>query len=96
MKWLPTLSRQQAREVSPYEVGDRLWQSSLVGLASSPALVCALRRVDAFATLRFLPRDYPGNLNILLSPTPELAFRQASLFFSLGDMIPGKKRVRAS
>ncbi|XP_029583645.1 uncharacterized protein LOC115171200 [Salmo trutta] len=85
MKWLPTLSRQQVRE----EVCDRLWQSSLVGLASSPALVCALRRVDAFATLRqFLPRDYPGNLNILLSPTPELAFRQASLFFSLGDMIP--------
>ncbi|XP_024246039.1 dynein axonemal assembly factor 8 isoform X1 [Oncorhynchus tshawytscha] len=89
LKWLPTLSRQQAREVSPYEVGDRLWQSSLVGLASSPALVCALRRVDAFATLRrLLPQDYPGNLNILLSPTPELAFRQASLFFSLGDMIP--------
>lgn len=83
--------------MSPYEVGDRLWQSSLVGLASSPALVCALRRVDAFATLRrLLPRDYPGNLNILVSPTPELAFRQASLFFSLGDMIPGKKRVRAS
>ncbi|XP_041735690.1 dynein axonemal assembly factor 8 isoform X3 [Coregonus clupeaformis] len=89
LKWLPTLSREQAREVSPYEVGDRLWQSSLVGLTSSPALVCALRRVDAFATLRrLLPRDYTGNLNILMSPTPELAFRQASLFFSHGEMIP--------
>ncbi|CAB1341786.1 unnamed protein product [Coregonus sp. 'balchen'] len=89
LKWLPTLSREQAREVSPYEVGDRLWQSSLVGLASSPALVCALSRVDAFATLRrLLPRDYTGNLNILMSPTPELAFRQASLFFSHGEMIP--------
>lgn len=89
LKWLPTLSQQQAREVSPFEVGDTLWQSSLVSLAAAPALVCALRRVDAHATLRRLfPNDHPGSLNVLISSTPELAYRQALLFFFEGEIIP--------
>ncbi|XP_067089795.1 dynein axonemal assembly factor 8 [Osmerus mordax] len=89
LKWLPTLSRQQAREVSPFEVGDQLWQSSLAGLASSPALVCVLRRVNAYATLRrLLPSDDPLSLNVLVSSTPELAYRQALLFFFEGEIIP--------
>ncbi|XP_026181938.1 uncharacterized protein LOC113141620 [Mastacembelus armatus] len=82
LKWLPVLTRLQANEVSPYEVGELLFHSSVDKLMSSPALVCALRRMDAFASLRkLLPLDYPGNLSVLMSPTPEVAFRQASLFF---------------
>lgn len=82
LKWLPVLTQLQAQELSPYEVGEQLFHSSLANLMSSPALLCALRQRDAFASLKkFLPYDYPGNLSVLISSTPEVAFRQASLFF---------------
>lgn len=91
LKCLPALTRLQAQELSPYEVGEQLYHDSLDNLMSSPALVCALRRVDAFVSLRkLLPHDYPGNHGVLMSPTPEVAFRQASLFFFEQEMIPGK------
>ncbi|KAM8725048.1 dynein axonemal assembly factor 8 isoform 1-T1 [Acanthopagrus schlegelii] len=89
LKCLPALTRLQAQELSPYEVGEQLCHNSVDSLMSSPVLVCALRRVDAFASLRkLLPHDYPGNLSVLMSPTPEVAFRQASLFFYEHEMIP--------
>ncbi|KAM7387063.1 hypothetical protein PAMA_009605 [Pampus argenteus] len=92
LKWLPVLTRLQAQELSPYEVGEQLYHSSLDSLMSSPALVCALRRLDAFASLReLLPHDYPGDLSILMSPTPEVAFRQASLFFFDHEIIPDRQ-----
>lgn len=91
LKCLPALTRLQAQELSPYEVGEQLCHDSVDSLMSSPVLVCALRRVDAFASLRkLLPHDYPGNLSVLMSPTPEVAFRQASLFFYEHEMIPGR------
>ncbi|XP_071326366.1 dynein axonemal assembly factor 8 isoform X2 [Trachinotus anak] len=89
LKWLPVLTRLQVQELSPYEVGEQLYRCSQDSLMSSPALVCALRRVDAFASLRkLLPHNYPGNLSVLMSPTPEVAFRQASLFFFDHELIP--------
>ncbi|KAM7371849.1 hypothetical protein PAMP_009058 [Pampus punctatissimus] len=92
LKWLPVLTRLQAQELSPYEVGEQLYHSSLDSLMSYPVLVCALRRLDAFASLRkLLPHDYPGDLSILMSPTPEVAFRQASLFFFDHEMIPDRQ-----
>ncbi|KAI4821973.1 hypothetical protein KUCAC02_007543 [Chaenocephalus aceratus] len=88
LKWLPALTRLQAQELSPYEVGEKLYNDSLDSLMAPPALLCALRRVDAFASLRnLLPHDYPGNLSILMSPTQEVAFRQTSLFFFQNEMI---------
>lgn len=91
LKRLPALTRLQAQELSPYEVGEQLRHDSLDNLMSCPALVCGLRRLDAFASLRkLLPHDYPGNLCVLMSPTPEMAFRQASLFFFEHEMIPGR------
>ncbi|XP_029292825.1 uncharacterized protein LOC115011746 [Cottoperca gobio] len=88
LKWLPALTRLQAQELSPYEVGEHLCHDSLESLMFSPALVCALRRADALASLRnLLAHDYPGSLGILMSPTPEVAFRQASLFFFEHEMI---------
>ncbi|XP_042360295.1 dynein axonemal assembly factor 8-like [Plectropomus leopardus] len=93
LKWLPALTRLQAQELSPYEVGEQLCQDSLKKLMSSPALLCALRRVDAFASMRnLLPHDHPGNLGVLMSPTPEVAFRQASLFFFEHEMIPDRSQ----
>ncbi|XP_070836839.1 dynein axonemal assembly factor 8 [Chaetodon trifascialis] len=89
LKCLPALTRLQAQELSPYEVGEQLCHNGLDSLMSSPVLVCALRRVEAFASLRnLLPHDYPGNLSVLMSPTPAVAFRQASLFFFEHEMIP--------
>ncbi|XP_054463217.1 dynein axonemal assembly factor 8 [Anoplopoma fimbria] len=91
LKWLPALSRLQAQELNPYEVGQQLCQDSLDKLMPAHVLVCALKRVDAFASLRkLLPHDYPGNLSVLMSPTPEVAFRQASLFFFEHEMIPAR------
>ncbi|KAK9534734.1 hypothetical protein VZT92_007162 [Zoarces viviparus] len=89
LKWLPALTRLQAQELNPYEVGQQLCQDSVESLMPSPALVCALKRVDAVASLRkLLPQDEPGNLSVLMSPTAEVAFRQASLFFFEHEMIP--------
>ncbi|XP_066545119.1 dynein axonemal assembly factor 8 isoform X2 [Amia ocellicauda] len=87
LKWLPVLSDPQACEVSPFEVGDQQWRGSLAALASAPALVCALRRVDAFAFLYRLLQDCGAGLAVM-SPTPQLAFRQAAHFFSSRELIP--------
>ncbi|XP_059834817.1 dynein axonemal assembly factor 8 [Hypanus sabinus] len=92
LKWLPHLSRNQAKELTPYEVGDRHWQESIDCLVSSPALVCVLRRVDAFNALAEIlnVRQLKGgmdNLEKVMSPTPELAFRQAALFFTNKELI---------
>ncbi|XP_067276699.1 dynein axonemal assembly factor 8 isoform X2 [Pseudorasbora parva] len=89
LKWEPKLSKQQAQELSPFEIGGREWQSSVQSLTSTPALVLALRRVRAFITLRrLLPQNYPGDLHVLMSPTPETAFRQTCLFFSEAELVP--------
>uniref|UniRef100_A0AAQ5ZHE4 Dynein axonemal assembly factor 8 n=1 Tax=Amphiprion ocellaris TaxID=80972 RepID=A0AAQ5ZHE4_AMPOC len=92
LKWLPVLTRLQAQELSPYEVGEALCYDSVDTLMSYPALVCALRRCDAFASLRkLLPHNCSNNLSVLMSPTPEAALRQASLFFFKHEMIPGSR-----
>ncbi|KAM9346620.1 dynein axonemal assembly factor 8 [Symphorus nematophorus] len=92
LKYLPALTQFQAQELSPYEVGEQFYHSSLDSLMSSPALMCALRQVNAFASLRkLLPHDYPADLSALMSPTPEVACRQASLFFFEHEMIPVHK-----
>lgn len=91
LKHLPALTRLQAQELSPYEVGEQGYRGSLDILMPSPALVCALKQQDAFASLRkLLAHDDLGDLCVLMSPTPEVAFRQASLFFFQHDMIPGR------
>lgn len=89
LKFLPTLTRPQARELTPYEVGERLRNKSVSNLMSSQALVCALSQVEAVASLRkLLPQNYPAN--ILVSATPEVAFRQASVFFLEHEMTPSR------
>ncbi|XP_051878422.1 dynein axonemal assembly factor 8 isoform X2 [Pristis pectinata] len=101
LKWLPHLSRSQAKELTPYEVGDRHWQESIDCLVSSPALVCVLRRVDAFDALAAiltatkvrgsLLKENIDNLEKVMSPTPELAFRQAALCFTDKELISGNE-----
>ncbi|XP_053899158.1 dynein axonemal assembly factor 8 [Malaclemys terrapin pileata] len=105
LKWLPHLTRSQAKEVTPFEVGDTSWQRSINMLMSSPALICALRRVNAFGVLAetlkklTLLGDKPGintsDLQRVMALTPEMAFRQAVLFFTEKEFIPDCKRRAA-
>ncbi|XP_063270863.1 dynein axonemal assembly factor 8 isoform X2 [Prinia subflava] len=97
LKWLPHLSRCQAREITPFEAGDTHWQSSLHTLMSSPVLVCALRGIDAFRALGAAlkgwaqGRDRLGTGDslpqALMALTPEVTFRQAMLFFTEADLV---------
>ncbi|XP_060589717.1 dynein axonemal assembly factor 8-like [Ruditapes philippinarum] len=89
MKWVPRLTVSQAKEVTPCEVGDRLWKDSLHTLATEPCLVLALRGVNAFAKLESVvqPRPSPTsgqqfNLDMIHARTAEEAYTYTRLFFT--------------
>ena len=52
MKSFPSLSLVQAREVTPYEVGDRSWLRSVKLLMSTAVFVCVLRGIDIIRRVR--------------------------------------------
>ncbi|XP_065501125.1 dynein axonemal assembly factor 8 [Caloenas nicobarica] len=97
LKWLPHLTRRQAREITPFEAGDTSWQRSLDILMSNPVLVCALRRINAFNVLadalkrlmqcREKPSESGSLLQTVMALTPEVTFRQAILFFTETDFV---------
>ncbi|XP_056389962.1 dynein axonemal assembly factor 8-like [Hyla sarda] len=92
LKWMPSLSWAQATALTPYEVGDHAWQKSVDQLASNPALVCALRRVQAFSTLantikELVPVTAKQPVQFIMSATPEVTFRQAVHFFTERDLV---------
>ncbi|KAL2298753.1 hypothetical protein Nmel_014349 [Mimus melanotis] len=97
LKWLPHLTRCQAREMTPFEAGDTAWQRSLDTLTSSPVLVCALRAIDAFPALAAALQAWAqGRARLstgdslpqaLMALTPEVTFRQAILFFTEEDLV---------
>nr|DBA19356.1 TPA: hypothetical protein GDO54_015207 [Pyxicephalus adspersus] len=92
LKWLPRLSRLQAKEITPYEVGDRHWQSNIEQLTTNPALICALRRTHAFTYLaqaikQVVPVTGKTQSQLIMSATPEIAFRQAVLIFTDRDLV---------
>lgn len=67
---------------------------------SNPVLVCALRRIDAFKVLadalkrltqcREKLSKSGSLLETVMALTPEVAFRQAILFFTEMDFVTGK------
>ncbi|XP_064246624.1 dynein axonemal assembly factor 8 isoform X2 [Passer domesticus] len=95
LKWLPHLTRCQAREMTPFEAGDTLWQRSLDTLTCSPVLLCVLRGIDAFralgAALQAWTRDRLSTGDslpqALMALTPEVTFRQTILFFTEADLV---------
>ncbi|XP_061456052.1 dynein axonemal assembly factor 8 isoform X3 [Rhineura floridana] len=103
LKWLPLLTRTQAKEITPFEVGDKSWQMSLDALMSSPALIYVLRRIGAFVGLAEILKTQPnskvisnaGDLQRVMSPTPEMAFRQAVLLFTEKEFVGDPKRRSA-
>ncbi|XP_077130697.1 dynein axonemal assembly factor 8-like [Ranitomeya variabilis] len=97
LKWMPSLSVAQATEITPYEVGEHFWQESVDQLASNPALVCVLRRVQAFSKLAEVIKElFPGigkcPTPLFMSATPEVAFRQAVHFFTEKDLVSDSQR----
>ncbi|XP_031451155.1 uncharacterized protein C16orf71 homolog isoform X2 [Phasianus colchicus] len=97
LKWLPRLTRHQAKEVTPFEVGDASWWTSLDTLMSNPVLVCALRRINAFQVLQDALKRFTqcreelnegdSALQRVMALTPEVTFRQAILFFTEKDLV---------
>ncbi|NWW53348.1 NDK7 kinase, partial [Pedionomus torquatus] len=67
---------------------------------SNPVLVCALRRIDAFRVLADALKRLTQHreklsrseslLQTVMASTPEVAFRQAALFFTETDFVTGK------
>lgn len=90
MKWLPCLSIGQAKEVTPYEVGDKYWKESLYALTKVPCLAFALRGVNAFSKLETIvspclsPSSKPDqyNLDIIYARTAEQAYTFIKQFFT--------------
>ncbi|XP_069840194.1 dynein axonemal assembly factor 8-like isoform X2 [Dendropsophus ebraccatus] len=93
MKWMPSLSWAQAKEVTPYDVGGQVWRESVQQLASIPALVCVLRRVRAFSILANTIKDFipvtgkQQQHHFIMSATSEVAFRQAVHIFTERDLV---------
>ncbi|XP_074014738.1 dynein axonemal assembly factor 8 [Numenius arquata] len=97
LKWLPRLTRRQAGEITPFEVGDTFWRRSLDILMSNPVLVCALRRIDAFGALADALKRLTQHreklskseslLQTVMALSPEVTFRQAALFFTETDFV---------
>ncbi|KAM3916827.1 dynein axonemal assembly factor 8-like [Leptodactylus fuscus] len=98
LKWMPSLSWAQATAITPHEVGEDPWQESVDQLVSNPALVCALRRVQAFSTLAKAIKELvpvtagKRQAQIIMSATPEVAFRQVVHFFTERDLVSDSQR----
>lgn len=99
LKLLPSLSFHQAKEFTPCKIGTAAWKKSLNSLTAGPTLVLALRGVGAFARLQRFVDSYSSSskskfsndsmeLDMLLSCTPELAYRQLSVIFLDRELFP--------
>jgi len=47
VKWLPLLTAAQAKELTPYEVGQPQWRASIKKLTTEAAIIVVLRGLDA-------------------------------------------------
>ncbi|XP_064651155.1 dynein axonemal assembly factor 8-like [Lineus longissimus] len=96
IKWLPSLSNNQAKVLTPYEIGDRHWKASIHTLTSEPALVLVVRGVNAFQRLSNIiatktppqSTNHTIPLEKLMSPSPELAYDYTTKFFHDRELYP--------
>ena len=95
MKSFPSLSLVQAREVTPHEVGDRSWLSSVKLLMSAAVFVCVLRGIniihrvrDFIIALAKISTKEDGCLHEgwWLSQTAEVAYRQLTVLFEESEL----------
>ena len=97
MKSFPSLSLVQAREVTPYEVGDRSWLSSVKLLMSAAVFACVLRgfsilyRVRDFITVLAKMSNKEDSClheGWWFSQTTEVAYRQLTVLFEESELFP--------
>ena len=97
MKSFPSLSLVQAREVTPYEVGDRSWLSSIKLLMSATVFACVLRginiirRVHDFITVLAKMSNKDDSClheGWWFSQTTEVAYRQLTVLFEESELFP--------
>nr|KAG5693907.1 hypothetical protein BaRGS_014348 [Batillaria attramentaria] len=102
LKWLPHMTPLQAREVTPYEIGDKDWKMCVQFLSSAPAVVFAFRGINVFKKLEpFVSlRDQTSNTSSasphckaphptrLMSRNTEEAYTLIRLFFSSSELFP--------
>ncbi|XP_033757946.1 uncharacterized protein LOC117340288 isoform X2 [Pecten maximus] len=87
IKWVPSLTLSQAKEVTPYEVGDRHWKKNIHTLTDEPALVLVLRGIGGFEKLNSVinnlsQNSQSGHIDYLMPHTPEEAYSFARSFFT--------------
>ncbi|OWF38942.1 uncharacterized protein LOC110465662 [Mizuhopecten yessoensis] len=87
VKWVPSLTLSQAKEVTPYEVGDRQWKKNIHTLTDEPALVLVLRGINGFEKLKSVINNLSqtpqgDHVDYLMSQTAEEAYSFARSFYT--------------
>ena len=82
IKLLPEILPYQAKELTSFEVGDEEWEQSIDDLCKGKIVLCALRKRNGFSSInQTLSELSIHSSNIIMSQSPEMAFRQISMFF---------------
>jgi nucleoside diphosphate kinase len=96
-KWVPRLSAYHAKEVTPFEVGDVGYRSSVEQLSKRPVFFVALYGVSVHARVKAIFAEYADagvsdaikSGNILLPLTAQSSWRQMAIFLHERDVIFG-------
>ncbi|KAK3107616.1 hypothetical protein FSP39_018349 [Pinctada imbricata] len=96
IKWVATLTKSQAKEVNPYELGDKLWKDAIHTLTTEPALVLALRSVDGFRKLQSIipsidTSKKSGHIDYIMSSNAEEAYAFTRAFFTDRELFSDPK-----
>ena len=100
LKSFPNLSLVQAREVTPYEIGDRSWMGSVKMLMTAAVFVCVLRGVNIIRrVLDFITalgkmstkEDVCLHKGWWLSQTTEVAYRQLTVLFEESELFSDER-----
>eukprot|EP00041_Stephanoeca_diplocostata_P035821 m.1278365 g.1278365 ORF g.1278365 m.1278365 type:complete len:974 (+) comp24764_c0_seq62:1124-4045(+) len=86
MKWLVDVRAHQAKELTPFEVGDAEYKASVAAIGASRLLLVTLHGWNAHARVRQAIAQGPAHARVLLTPQPRVLWRQLSAFFLERDV----------
>ena len=91
IKWLSRLERHQAKEITPYEIGDSQYQSSIDSLTGGPVAMVVVYGVSVFEIAHAGESHFNGFLS---APNLSHAFRIMCMFFHDSELcLPASKNV---
>ena len=91
VKWIPRLERHQAKDITPFEVGDSQYQSSIESLTSGPIVLVVVHGVSVFEITHACEAHFKGFLS---APNISQAFRIMCMYFHDSELcIPTSKSV---